>query len=129
MRFTFGLLTPVACVAALLTPAAHHRLIANGENRPALAGQITSSEEGPLELVTRSRHEAHGCVVVIERMSGYPPLAFPLMPQRTPAPRIGGGPVAAERQQQAWRRQAEYLSGVNLSAGAQWTYPFKTLPR
>ncbi len=236
MRFTFGLLTPVACVAVLLTPAAHHLLIAEGENRAALAGQITSSEEGPmegvlvsvkkagstqtitvvtdqqgryrfpdsrleageyalavraigfdlesapavslvaqktttadlklrkardlasqltnaewlasfpgsdeekasvrgcahchtLELVTRSRHDAHGFVAVIERMSGYPPLAFPLMPQRTPAPRIGGGPVAAERQQQAWRRQAEYLSGVNLSAGAQWTYPFKTLPR
>ncbi len=62
-------------------------------------------------------------------MAGYPPLAFPLMPQRTPAPRIGGGAVQAERQQQARRRQAEYLSSINLSAGPQWSYGFKTLPR
>jgi streptogramin lyase len=82
-----------------------------------------------LELVTRSRHDADAFVRVIERMAGYPPLAFPLMPQRTPAPRIGGGPVSAERQQQAWRRQAEYLSGLNLSSGPQWNYSFKTLPR
>jgi virginiamycin B lyase len=82
-----------------------------------------------LELVTRSRHDARALVSVIERMSGYPPLAFPLMPQRTPSPRIGGGPVSVERQRQAWKRQAEYLSRLNLSGAAQWTYPFKTLPR
>ena len=66
---------------------------------------------------------------VVERMAGYPPLAFPLMPQRTPSPRIGGGAVSAERQQQTWQRQAEYLSTLNLSAGPSWSYPFKTLPR
>jgi virginiamycin B lyase len=82
-----------------------------------------------LELITRSRHDADAFMKVIERMSGYPPLAFPLMPQKTPAPRIGGGPVATDRQQQAWRRQAEYLSGLNLSADSRWNYPFKTLPR
>ena len=58
MRFTFGLLTPVACVAVLLTPAAHHLLIAEGENRAALAGQITSSEEGPMEGVLVSVKKA-----------------------------------------------------------------------
>ena len=82
-----------------------------------------------LDLATRSRHDADAFVKVIERMSGYPPLAFPPMPQKTPAPRIGGGPVAADRQQQAWRRQAEYLSTLNLNAGPQWSYRFKTLPR
>lgn len=60
-----------------------------------------------LERVTRSKHDVAAFAAVIERMSGYPPLAFPLMPQRTPAPRIGGGAVDTERQQQAWRRQAE----------------------
>src|SRR6266496_421944 len=236
MRFTFGLLTPVACVAALLTPAAHHLLIAAGENRAALAGQITSSEEGPmegvlvsvkkagstqtitvvtdqqgryrfpdsrldageyalgvraigfdlesapavslvaqktttadlklrkardlasqltnaewlasfpgsdeekasvrgcahchtLELVTRSHHDAHGFVSVIERMSGYPPLAFPLMPQRTPAPRIGGGDVPRDRQLQTWQRQADYLATLNLSVGNGLAYALKTEPR
>ena len=58
----------------------------------------------------------HNCV--IERMSGYPPLAFPLMLQKTPSARSGGGTMAAERQQQAWRRQAEYLSWLNLSGAA-----------
>jgi streptogramin lyase len=82
-----------------------------------------------LELITRSRHDASKFVGVIERMSGYPPLSFPLMVQKTPAPRIGGGAVNAERQQQAWRRQAEYLSGLNLSAGPQWSFALKTLPR
>jgi streptogramin lyase len=82
-----------------------------------------------LELVARSRHDADAFVKVVERMAGYPPLAFPLVPQRTPAPRIGGGPVSAERQRQEWRRQAEYLGGLNLSGGPQWSYGFKTLPR
>ena len=82
-----------------------------------------------LDLVTRSRHDANQFVSVIERMAGYPPLAFPLMPQRTPAPRIGGGAVQAERQQQARRRQAEHLASINLSAGPQWSYSLKTFPR
>jgi virginiamycin B lyase len=82
-----------------------------------------------LELVTRTRHNADAFVPVIERMAGYPPLAIPLMPQRTPAPRIGGGAASAERQQQTWRRQAEYLSGLNLSSGPHWSYSFKTLSR
>ena len=82
-----------------------------------------------LTLVTRSTHDAVEFTKVVERMSGYPPLAFPLMLQRTPAPRVGGGATNPERQQQAWRRQAEYLTTLNLSAGPQWSYPFKTLPR
>jgi hypothetical protein len=82
-----------------------------------------------LGLVTRSRHDANQFVSVIERMAGYPPLAFPLMPQKTPSPRIGGGAVQAERQLQARRRQAEHLSSINLSSGPQWSYGFKTLPR
>ncbi len=82
-----------------------------------------------LSLVTRSRHDATEFVAVIERMAGYPPLAFPLMPQKTPAPRIGGGAVQPERQRQARARQAEHLSHVNLSASPRWTYGFQTLPR
>jgi virginiamycin B lyase len=82
-----------------------------------------------LALVTRSRHDAAQFVSVIERMAGYPPLSFPLMVQKTPAPRIGGGPVSAERQQEARRRQSEYLARVNLSGGPKWSYALTTLPR
>ena len=82
-----------------------------------------------LSLVTRSKHDADKLVEVIARMAGYPPLAFPLMVQKTPSPRIGGGPVSAERQLEARRRQADYLSRINLSAGPTWSYSFATLPR
>ena len=62
-----------------------------------------------MELVTRSKHDAESFTKVVERMAGYPPLAFPLMPQRTPAPRVGVGAVSRDQQLQTWRRQAEYL--------------------
>src|SRR5262245_48663726 len=82
-----------------------------------------------LELITRSRHDAAEFVKIVERMSGYPPLAFPRMPQRTPAPRIGGGEVPRDRQLQTWQRQADYLATLNLSGGNGLTYPLKTEPR
>ena len=81
-------------------------------------------------LVTTSKHDAESFTKVVERMSGYPPLAFPLMPQRTPAPRIGPGAVSREQQVQGWRQQAEYLSTLNLGGGrTSWNYAFKTFPR
>jgi len=82
-----------------------------------------------LELITRSRHNVAEFVKVVERMSGYPPLAFPLMPQRTPSPRIGGGEVPRERQLQSWQRQADYMATLNLSGGNGLTYSLKTEPR
>jgi hypothetical protein len=82
-----------------------------------------------MSLVTRSRHDVEGFIKVVERMAGYPPLAFPLMPQRTPKPRIGAGTVSRERQLETWRRQSEYLSSLNLSTGAHWSYALKTFPR
>jgi virginiamycin B lyase len=82
-----------------------------------------------LELVARSRHDADGFMRVLERMSAYPPLAFPLMPQKLLAPRQGGGEDPLEHRQEVWRRQAQYLSSINLSSAGQWDYPFRTLPR
>jgi streptogramin lyase len=82
-----------------------------------------------LELITRSRHNAAEFVKVVERMSGYPPLAFPLMPQRTLSPRIGGGEISRDRQIQNWQRQADYLETLNLSGGNGLTYSLKTEPR
>jgi virginiamycin B lyase len=82
-----------------------------------------------LQLVTRSRHDANAFAHVIERMAGYPPLAFPLMVQKTPAPRIGGGTPQAGQQLEGRRRQAEYLSTLNLSGRSEWSYPFQTFSR
>ena len=82
-----------------------------------------------LERVLRTRYDADTWVSVIERMSTYPQLSFPLKIQKLPAPRIGGGPDSPEQRRAAWRRQAEYLATINLSAGPQWSYALKTLPR
>jgi len=82
-----------------------------------------------LERVARSHYDAHGFVPVIERMSTYPQLSFPLMPQKLLAPRIGGGEDPLEQRQEAWRQQAQYLSSINLSSAPQWKYSFKPHPR
>jgi imidazolonepropionase-like amidohydrolase/streptogramin lyase len=82
-----------------------------------------------LERIARTKYTADQMVAVIERMSTYPQLSFPLKIQKLVAPRIGGGPISPEQQRAAWRRQAEYLATINLSATPQWNYPFKILPR
>ncbi len=82
-----------------------------------------------LEFIAKSTHDVDGFVAVVERMSGYPPLSFPLMPQRTPKPRVGAGEIPREQQLKTWRRQAEYLVTLNRSAGPELRYTLKTAPR
>ncbi len=82
-----------------------------------------------LERIMRSRYNADTFVPVIERMSTYPQLSFPLMVQKLVAPRIGGGEDPLEQKLEGWRRQAQYLSTLNLSSGHAWKYDFKTHPR
>jgi virginiamycin B lyase len=82
-----------------------------------------------LERIVRTRYDVDRMMTVIERMSTYPQLSFPFKIQKLPAPRIGGGQDTPEQRRATWRRQAEYLATVNLSAGPQWTYPLKTQPR
>jgi virginiamycin B lyase len=82
-----------------------------------------------LERIMRSRYTAATFVPVIERMSTYPQLSFPLMPQKLVAPRIGGGEDPLEQKLEGWRRQAQYLSTLNLSGSDSWKYSFKTHPR
>jgi streptogramin lyase len=82
-----------------------------------------------LERILRSHYTAEQFVSVIERMSTYPQLSFPMMPQKLVAPRIGGGEDPLEQKMEGWRRQAQYLSTLNLSSGPAWKYDFKTHPR
>jgi imidazolonepropionase-like amidohydrolase/streptogramin lyase len=82
-----------------------------------------------LERIVRTRYDVDRMMAVIERMSTYPQLSFPFKIQKLPAPRIGGGQDSPEQRRAAWRRQAEYLTTINLSAGAEWPYPLKTQPR
>jgi streptogramin lyase len=82
-----------------------------------------------LERVARSRYDVDAMTKVIERMSTYPQLSFPLKVQKLVATRIGGGEDPLERRQAGWRRQAQYLSTVNLSKRDHWSYAFETHPR
>jgi streptogramin lyase len=82
-----------------------------------------------LERVARSRYDVDKLTSVIERMSTYPQLSFPMKVQTLVARRVGGGEDPLEQRQAGWRRQAQYLSTINLSASPEWHYQFKTLPR
>ncbi|PYS54052.1 MAG: hypothetical protein DMG13_09955 [Acidobacteria bacterium] len=82
-----------------------------------------------LERVARSHYDVEKLTAVIERMSTYPQLSFPMMIQKLVAPRVGGGEEPLEQRREGWRRQARYLSTVNLSSVPQWNYPFKTHAR
>jgi virginiamycin B lyase len=82
-----------------------------------------------LERIARSRHDADKMTTVIERMSTYPQLSFPLKVQKLVAARVGGGEDPLERRQAGWQRQAQYLTTVNRSKGDHWSYALKTLPR
>lgn len=84
------------------------------------------------ERIMRTSYDADAFMGTLQRMSQYSPSSFPLMIQPHPLKRIGGGEMTPERraqQQEARRRQAEFLSSINLSKGSTWSYPFKTLPR
>ncbi len=82
-----------------------------------------------LERIARSHYDVDKLTSVIERMSTYPQLSFPMKIQKLVAARIGGGEDPLEQRQAGWRRQAQYLSTINLSSGERWNYEFKTLPR
>jgi streptogramin lyase len=82
-----------------------------------------------LERIARSRYDVDALTKVIERMSTYPQLSFPLKIQKLVAPRIGGGEDPLEQRLAGWRKQAQYLSTINLSRGDRWSYALKTLPR
>src|SRR5207245_10821242 len=82
-----------------------------------------------LERIARSRYDVDKLTSVIQRMSTYPQLSFPMMIQKLVAARIGGGEDPLEQRQAGWRRQAQYLSTLNLSKGDHWSYALKTHPR
>jgi virginiamycin B lyase len=75
-----------------------------------------------VERIMRSHYTAETFVPVLQRMSTYPQLSFPMMVQKLVAPRIGGGEDPLEQKMDGWRRQAAYLSTLNLSSTDSWKY-------
>jgi len=76
-----------------------------------------------LERIARSTHDSDEFTQVIWRMMGYAQVSQPVKPQR----RVDAATRAGVPEQ--YRKQADYLASINLSAVSQWEYPLKTLPR
>ena len=75
-----------------------------------------------LERIVRSSHDADEWTQVVHRMMGYAAVSQPIKPQRLMDPARAGTP-------EQYRRFAEYLATINLSAVPTWEYPLKASPR
>src|SRR5258708_27027720 len=75
-----------------------------------------------LQRIVTSTHDADEFTQVITRMMGYAQVSQPIKPKRRVEANRGGDP-------EQYRKQAEFLSTVNLSSVSQWEYHLKTLPR
>src|SRR5262245_24059200 len=75
-----------------------------------------------LERVARSTHDADEWTHVIPRMRGYGAVSQPIKPQRMLDANRSGTP-------EQFRKLADYLATINLSAVDHWPYELKTLAR
>jgi streptogramin lyase len=81
-----------------------------------------------IERVARSTHKPDDFInVTLPRMQSYVNQSIPAHPQLRKGERRME--ERGDQRVQVYRTAADFLSGVNLSAGPQWTYSFKTLPR
>ena len=84
------------------------------------------------ERIMRSKFTPDEALATIERMSRYTPASFPYLMQQNAPRRVGGGAATPESRlqlQKTRRAMAEFISSINLSKSATWSYEFKTLPR
>jgi virginiamycin B lyase len=75
-----------------------------------------------LERIVRSTHDTNEWMQVITRMKGYGAVSQPIKPQ----PMLDRDRAGTPEQ---YRKMAEYLATINLSAVDKWDYDLKTLPR
>jgi streptogramin lyase len=75
-----------------------------------------------LERVALSTHDTDEWMQVVHRMEGYGAVSQPIKPQPMLDKTRAGTP-------ERYRKFAEYLATINLSATDRWAYPLKTLPR
>jgi len=81
-----------------------------------------------LERVARSSHKPDDFIhVTLPRMQGYVNQSIPAAPQLRRGERRME--ERGDQRVQVYRGMADFLGGVNLSSGPQWSYALKTLPR
>jgi streptogramin lyase len=76
-----------------------------------------------IERIAKSTHNADEWMPLFERMASYAPGSDPTHPQKRIL--VNEGFANPDR----LRKQAEYMSTINLSSGDVWSYELKTLPR
>ena len=107
-------------LASQLTNAEWMMSIPGTEEQKAMLLDCTGCHT--LERVVRSTHDADEWTHVVRRMKGYAFVSMPIKPQRMLDEARAGKP-------EDYRKIAEYLATINLSAVDRWEYPLKTLPR
>jgi streptogramin lyase len=81
-----------------------------------------------LERVARSTHKPDDFInVTLPRMQGYVNQSIPAAPQLRKGERRME--ERGDQRVQVYRAAADFLSGINLSAGPQWNFALKPLPR
>ncbi|MCC6778123.1 MAG: carboxypeptidase regulatory-like domain-containing protein [Hyphomicrobiales bacterium] len=75
-----------------------------------------------LERVVKSTHDADELVHVVARMNGYAQVSQPIKPQRRVDQSRAANP-------ERFRKVAEYLATINLSADSEHEFDLKTMPR
>ena len=81
-----------------------------------------------LQRVARSTHKPDDFIhVTLPRMQGYVNQSIPAAPQLRRGERRME--ERGDQRVQVYRGMADFLGGVNLSSGPQWSYALKTLPR
>jgi len=75
-----------------------------------------------LERVVKSTHDVDEWMQVVSRMLGYGAVSQPIKPQPMLDRSRAGKP-------EQYRKIAEYLATINLSATDHWQYQLKTMPR
>lgn len=76
-----------------------------------------------LQRIARATHDETEWVATIKRMASYAQESSPLVPQKTADSFLSRTPP------EVLQRLAAYLATVDLSAGPQWKYPLKVMPR
>jgi streptogramin lyase len=76
-----------------------------------------------IERIAKSTHDADEWMPLFERMASYAPGSDPTHPQKRVLVNEAFGNT------ERLRKQAEYMSTINLSSGDVWSYELKTLPR
>lgn len=80
-----------------------------------------------LQFIVNSHHDAGEFLKVIDRMGTYANQAFPPHPQKRLADRVMD--LHGDAREAGRRKQAEFLSTINLSSSSPWAYSLRTLPR